>query len=121
MKNTIKIAPLDAALVLRGDGTFEVWLPHIHEDPPPNATAMSALMCAYHDKRIMALIREAMDAAGYEYLDPPQSLTPAGERPSRASPEAPDRGRNKSTAPKGDQSGCDPLNARKNSALAPCA
>jgi hypothetical protein len=44
---------------------------------------MSALMCAYHDKRIMALIKDAMDAAGYEYLDPRQSLTPAGERPDR--------------------------------------
>jgi hypothetical protein len=79
MNKTIKIAPLDAALVLRGDGTFEVWLPHIHKDPPPNATAM----CAYHDKRIMALIKDGMDAAGHEYLDPPQSLTPAGEHPDR--------------------------------------
>ena len=70
-----------AALVLRGDGKFEVWLPHIHGDPPPNALAMSALICAYHDERIMAMIKDAMDAAGYEYLDPPPpSLTPAGER-----------------------------------------
>ena len=77
MKTTIRIAPRDAALVLRGDGTFEVWLPHIHEDPPPNAIAMSALMCAYHDERIMAMIKEAMDAAGHQYLDPPPStLTP---------------------------------------------
>ncbi len=84
MKTTIRIAPLDAALVLRGDGTFEVWLPHIHTDPPPNAIAMSALMCAYHDKRIMAMIKDAMDAAGYEYLDPPpSSLTPAAERTDR--------------------------------------
>jgi hypothetical protein len=80
MKTTIRIAPLDAALVLRGDGTFEVWLPHIHSDPPPNAIAMSALAFAYHDKRIMAIVKDAMDAAGYEYLDPPPSLTPAGER-----------------------------------------
>jgi len=72
------------ALVLRGNGTFEVWLPHVHTDPPPNAVAMAALMCAYHDKRIMEVIKEAMDAAGYEYLDPPpSSLTPAGERPDR--------------------------------------
>jgi hypothetical protein len=35
---------------------------------------------AYHDKRIMAIVKDAMDAAGYEYLDPPPSLTPAGER-----------------------------------------
>jgi hypothetical protein len=84
VKTTIRIAPLDAALVLRGDGTFEVWLPHIHSDPPPNAIAMSALMCAYHDKQIMAMIKDAMAAAGYEYLDPPpSSLTPAGERPDR--------------------------------------
>jgi len=84
VKTTIRIAPLDAALVLRGDGTFEVWLPHIHTDPPPNAIAMSALMCAYHDKRIMAMIKDAMDAAGYEYLDPPpSSLTPAAERTDR--------------------------------------
>jgi len=81
MKTIIRIAPLDAALVLRGDGKFEVWLPHIHGDPPPNALAMSALMCAYHDERIMAMIKDAMDAAGYEYLDPPPpSLTPASER-----------------------------------------
>ena len=39
MKTTIRIAPLDAALVLRGNGTFEVWLPHVHTDPPPNAVA----------------------------------------------------------------------------------
>ena len=82
MKTTIRIAPLDAALVLRGDGKFEVWLPHIHEDPPPNALAMSALMCAYHDERIMALIKDAMNAAGYEYPGPPPDrLTPARERP----------------------------------------
>jgi hypothetical protein len=81
MKTKILIAPLDAALVLRGDGTFEVWLPHIHSEPPPNARAMSALMFAYHDKKIMRMIEDAMEAAGFEYLDPPpSSCTPAGQR-----------------------------------------
>ena len=84
MKTTIRIAPLDAALVLRGDGNFEVWLPHIHRDPPPNAVAMSALMCAFHDERIMAMIKDAMDAAGYQYPDPPpRSLTRAVDRADR--------------------------------------
>ena len=77
MKTTIRIAPFDAALVLRADGRLESWLPHIHGDPPPNALAASALMCAYFDKRIMAYITDAMSAAGYEYPDPPlTSLTP---------------------------------------------
>ena len=81
-RTTIRLAPLDAGLVLRGDGTFEVWLPHIHENPPRNALAMSALMFAYHDRRLMRLIRKAMKAAGFEYLDPPPEITlPAGERP----------------------------------------
>ena len=82
MRTTIRIAPRDAALVLRGDGTMEVWLPHIHEDPPPNAVAMSALMCAYQDERLMKMIAEAMSNAGYEYPGPPPGpLTPAGKRP----------------------------------------
>ena len=38
-------------------------------------------MTTSHDERIMAMIKDAMDAAGYEYLDPPPSLsTPAGQR-----------------------------------------
>jgi len=83
MKTTIRIAPFDAALVLRADGRLESWLPHIHGDPPPNALAASALMCAYFDKRIMAYITDAMSAAGYEYSDPPPR-SPGGPRdPSR--------------------------------------
>jgi hypothetical protein len=72
MKTTIRISPLDAALVLRADGTLETWLPHIHEDPPPNAVAASALMCAYSDDRIFSMITEAMRKAGQESLDPPR-------------------------------------------------
>jgi hypothetical protein len=64
MKTTIRISPLDAALVLRADGTLETWLPHIHQDPPPNAVAASALICAYSDDRIFSLILEAMREAG---------------------------------------------------------
>jgi hypothetical protein len=71
MKTTIRIAASDAALVLRADGTLESWLPHIHGDPPPNAVAASALMCAYFDKQIMSTITDAMNAAGYEYPHPP--------------------------------------------------
>ena len=83
MKTTIRIAPFDAALVLRADGRLESWLPHIHGDPPPNALAASALTCAYFDKRIMAYITEAMSAARYEYSDPPPR-SPGGLRdPSR--------------------------------------
>jgi hypothetical protein len=80
MKTTIRIAPFDAALVLRADGKLESWLPHIHGDPPPNALAASALMCAYFDKRIMSFITDAMSGAGYEYPDPPlESLTAPGD------------------------------------------
>jgi hypothetical protein len=64
MKTTIRIAPSDAALVLRADGTLESWLPHMHGDPPPNAVAASALMCAYLDESIMSMITNAMSAAG---------------------------------------------------------
>lgn len=71
MKTTIRISPLDAALVLRADGTLETWLPHIHENPPPNALAASALMCAYSDERIFSMITAAMREAGHDYLDPP--------------------------------------------------
>jgi hypothetical protein len=65
MKTTIRIAPLDAALVLRANGKLETWIPHIHGDPPPNAMAASALMCAYCDERIMSMIIEAMDATAH--------------------------------------------------------
>jgi len=65
MKTTIRIAPLDAALVLRANGTLETWIPHIHGDPPPNAMAASALMYAYCDERIMSMIIEAMDATAH--------------------------------------------------------
>jgi hypothetical protein len=82
MKTTIRISPLDAALVLRANGTLETWLPHIHEDPPPNALAASALMCAYSDDRIFSMITEAMAKAGYEYPDPPPK-EPAPPDPSR--------------------------------------
>ena len=76
MKTTIRIAPHDAALVIRANGTLESWLPHIHFDPPPNAMAASALMCAYFDERLMSMITEAMASAGYQYPGPPiESIT----------------------------------------------
>jgi hypothetical protein len=82
MKTTIKIAPLDAALVIRADGTLETWLPHIHDNPPRNAKAASALMCAYSDERLMSMITDAMDTAGYEYPGPaPESMRSAREPP----------------------------------------
>ncbi len=82
MKTTIRIAPLDAALVLRRDGTMEVWLPHVHENPPPNGIAMSTLMCAYQDEHLMELMTKAMRAAGYEYPGPaPECPASAGRRP----------------------------------------
>jgi hypothetical protein len=84
MKTTIRIAPFDAALVLRADGTLESWLPHIHGDPPPNALAASALMCAYFDQRIMSLITDAMSVAGYEYPNPPLESLTAPREPSGA-------------------------------------
>ncbi len=71
MKTTIRISPLDAALVLRADGTLETWLPHIHENPPPNALAASALMCAFSDERIFSMIIAAMREAGHGRLDQP--------------------------------------------------
>jgi hypothetical protein len=60
---------------LRGE-----WLPHVHEKPPRNALAMSALMFAYHQPRLMRLIEDAMEAAGFEYLDPPPPPSATGER-----------------------------------------
>jgi hypothetical protein len=76
MKTTIRIAPHDAALVIRANGTLESWLPHLHTDPPANAVAASALMCAYFDERIMSMITHAMASAGYEYPGPPiESVT----------------------------------------------
>ena len=81
MKTTIRIAPLDAALVIRANGTLETWMPHIHDDPPPNALAASALMCAYCDERILSMITQAMDAAGYEYPDPPPASLTDPRRP----------------------------------------
>jgi hypothetical protein len=83
MKTTIRIAPFDAALVLRADGKLESWLPHIHGDPPPNALAASALMCAYFDKRIMSIITDAMKATGYDYPDPPPPSLTVPRDPSR--------------------------------------
>jgi len=71
MKTTIRIAPHDAALVIRANGTLESWLPHVHVDPPDNAVAASVLMCAYFDERIMKMIMSAMASAGYEYPGPP--------------------------------------------------
>lgn len=70
MKTTIRISPLDAALVLRADGTLETWLPHIHDDPPPNALAASALMCAYSDDRIFSMITAAMREGGLQSIRP---------------------------------------------------
>lgn len=73
MKTTIRIAPLDAALVFRGDGKLEAFLPHARGKPRPNAVSMSVLMCAHADEKMMKLIQEAMDSAGYEYPGPPPS------------------------------------------------
>ena len=56
-------------------------MPHIHGDPPPNALAASALMCAFCDERIMSMITDAMDAAGYEYPDPPPASLTDPRRP----------------------------------------
>ena len=81
MKTTIRIAPRDAALVIRANGTLETWMPHIHDDPPPNALAASALMCAFCDERIMSMITDAMEAAGYEYPDPPPASLTDPSRP----------------------------------------
>ena len=83
MKTTIRIAPLDAALVIRANGTLETWMPHIHGDPPPNALAASALMCAFCDERIMSMTTQAMDASGYEYPDPPPTSLTDPRDPSR--------------------------------------
>lgn len=70
MKTTIRIAPADAALVIRGNGTIETWLPHSHGDPAPNARAVSALTCAYCDERLMAMILEAMAEGGGDQPGP---------------------------------------------------
>jgi hypothetical protein len=81
MKTTIRIAPHDAALVIRANGTLESWLPHVHVDPPDNALAASALMCAYFDDRIMEMITNAMTSAGYQYPGPPiESVTEPRDR-----------------------------------------
>lgn len=64
MKTMIRIAPADAALVIRANGTIETWLPHSRGDPAPNATAASALTCAYCDERIMTMILDALADGG---------------------------------------------------------
>ena len=71
MKTKIRIGAQDAALVIRENGTLESWLPHVHGDPPDNALAVSALMCAYFDERIMEMVANAMATAGYQYPGPP--------------------------------------------------
>ena len=76
MKTTIRIAPLDAALVIRADGSLESWLPHLHENVPDSAMAASALMCAYFDGEIREMLLEALRARGYEYPGPPLNAVP---------------------------------------------
>jgi hypothetical protein len=78
MHTTIRITALDAALVLRGDGKLEAFLPHDAGKPRPSAVSMSILMCAYGDPAIMNLIQQAMDSAGYQYPDPAPGSTKAG-------------------------------------------
>ena len=76
MKTTIRIAPLDAALVIRADGSLESWLPHLHENVPDSAMAASALMCAYFDGEIREMLLEALRARGFEYPGPPLKAVP---------------------------------------------
>jgi hypothetical protein len=56
---TLTLAPWDAAIVLKQDGSFEASLPHIHGDYiPENVILGAALAYALRNEDLCALIRE---------------------------------------------------------------
>lgn len=56
---TLILAPWDAAIVLKQDGTFEASLPQIHgEFIPENVMLGAALAYALRNENLCALIRE---------------------------------------------------------------
>jgi len=56
---TLTLAPWDAAIVLKQDGTFEASLPQIHGDYiPENVILGAALAYALRNEDLCALIRE---------------------------------------------------------------
>jgi hypothetical protein len=59
---TLTLAPWDAAIVLKQDGTFEASLPHIQGDYiPDNVMLGAALAYALSNDNLCTLIRENFD------------------------------------------------------------
>ena len=59
---TLILAPQDAAIVLKQDGSFEASLPQIHgEHIPDNIMLGAALAFALQNENLCALIRENFD------------------------------------------------------------
>jgi hypothetical protein len=59
---TLTLAPWDAAIVLKQDGTFETSLPHIQGDYiPDNVMLGAALAYALRNEDLCILIRENFD------------------------------------------------------------
>ena len=59
---TLTLAPWDAAIVLKQDGTFEASLPHIQGDYiPDNVMLGAALAYALRNDDLCTLIRENFD------------------------------------------------------------
>ena len=59
---TVTLAPWDAAIILKQDGTFETSLPHIQGDYiPDNVVLGAALAYALQNDVLCTLIRENFD------------------------------------------------------------
>lgn len=59
---TVTLAPWDAAIILRQDGTFETSLPHIQgEYIPENVMLGAALAYALRNNELCTLIQENFD------------------------------------------------------------
>jgi len=59
---TLTLAPWDAAIVLRQDGTFEASLPHVQgEYIPDNVMLGAALAYALRNDKLCTLIKENFD------------------------------------------------------------
>jgi hypothetical protein len=64
LPTTLTLAPWDAAIVLKEDGTFETSLPQIHgEYIPENVILGAALAYALRNENLCSLIRENFEQA----------------------------------------------------------
>lgn len=70
---TLKLAPWDAAIVLKQDGSFETSLPQIHGDYiPENVILGAALAYALRNENLCTLIRENFERQCAEKNAAPQ-------------------------------------------------